>query len=98
MCLQTSPRNSLHTYKLEKDEVENPYLVFYKLFDFARLSQIQNIMWDWLKITVSGGYNKDIYNFHERDRVLHIYEFLEKVVEASHILYLEKKEELSRIS
>ena len=56
------------------------------------------MLWNWLKVTVSGGYNKDICDFRERHRILYFYEFLEKVIEASHILYQERKEELRRVN
>ena len=88
--------SDLEPHKLEKEEIKNPYLVFYRLFDFANLPQIRNILWNWLKITVSGGYNKDICDYRERHRILYFYEFLEKAIEASHILYRERKEELRR--
>jgi len=98
MTLKDYSPSDFEPHKLEKEEIKNPYLVFYKLFDFAHLPQIRTILWNWLRITVAGGYNKDICHFRERHRILYFYEFLEKVIEASHILYQERKEELRRVN
>ena len=37
MTLKDYPPNDFEPHKLENEEIKNPYLVFYRLFDFAHL-------------------------------------------------------------
>lgn len=77
---------------LNKEEVENPYLVIEELFDFAHLPEIRNLLWEWLKTTVTGDFNESL-DTREKSSLLFFYEKIEKLIEASHIiLQLQKKE------
>jgi hypothetical protein len=86
--------NIPHSQNLSKHEIENPHLVFYQLFDYAGLSQLKQHLWFWLRLTITGGYNKKYVHYNERDRIINLYEHLEKLLEASYLLYSERKEEL----
>jgi HEPN domain-containing protein len=78
--------------RLSGEEVNDPYLVLDQLFDFAHLPQVRGFLWDWLRLTVTGGYNRKA-GFRSRTSVLIMYEFMEKLVEAAHILYVRRKAE-----
>lgn len=79
-------------YRLSGEEVNDPYLVLDQLFDFAHLPQVRGFLWDWLRLTVTGGYNRKA-GFRSRSSVLIMYEFMEKLVEAAHILHVRRKAE-----
>jgi HEPN domain-containing protein len=78
--------------RLSGEEVNDPYLVLDQLFDFAHLPQVRGFLWDWLRLTVTGGYNRKA-GFRSRSSVLITYEFMEKLVEAAHILHVRRKVE-----
>lgn len=81
--------------RLSGEEVNDPYLVLDQLFDFAHLPQVRGFLWDWLRLTVTGGYNRKA-GFRSRSSVLIMYEFMERLVEAAHILYVRRKAEGER--
>jgi HEPN domain-containing protein len=87
--------------KLNTDEKTNPFLVLHQLFDFANVAGIKDLLWQWLKITVTGGYTKKYTSYNEREHIVLLYEHLEKLLEASHLIYLSRKktidEQLSRL-
>lgn len=78
--------------RLSGEEVNDPYLVLDGLFDYAHLPQVRGFLWDWLRLTVTGGYNRK-EGLHSRTSVLIIYEWMEKLVEAAHLLHLRHKVE-----
>ena len=71
--------------KLTPAEIENPHQVIYDLFDFAHLPRIRELLWDFFKTTVIGNYNHDL-NRRERELLVTVYEKIEKLVEATHII------------
>jgi len=71
---------------LSKDEIDHPELVLTELFDFAHLPELKKLLWDWLKATVTGTYNKTLNN-RERASILLLYEYLEKLLEANHLIH-----------
>lgn len=77
-------------YKLSAEEINDPALVIAELFDLARLPQVRSILWDWLKSTVTGSYPKSLSN-KERTEIIMLYEKIEKLVEAAHILHERKR-------
>jgi len=83
--------------KLTSHQTENPCLVFYELFDYASLPMLKEHLWQWLKLTVTGGYTKKYFHYNDRDNILTLYEHLERLLEASHIIYSERKEELRKL-
>lgn len=82
--------------KLSPHQTENPALVFYELFDYASLPMLKDHLWQWLKLTVTGGYTKKYFNYRERESILVLYEHLEKLLEASYIIYNDQKEDLRK--
>ena len=90
-------QTQISTHNLSKHEVENPALVFYELFDYASLPHLKEHLWQWLKLTVTGGYTKKYFDYRERESILVLYEHLEKLLEASFIIYSNRKEELRKL-
>ncbi len=71
--------------QLSKQEVDNPYLVIEELFDFAHLPDVREMLWDWLKTTVTGSFHKTLSSA-DRHVMIALYEKMEKLTEAAHIL------------
>ncbi len=84
-----------HFYKLSAEEISDPSLVVSELFDFARLPQVRGMLWDWLKSTVTGSYPKSLSG-KERTDIILLYEKMEKLVEAAHILEERKRKKGNR--
>jgi hypothetical protein len=77
-------------HKLSQQEITDPYLVIDELFDFADLPDIKELLWGWLKITVTGTYHKNL-SATERSAIIDLYEKLEKLVEAVQVIHTSKK-------
>ncbi len=75
---------------LNREEINNPQLVLTELFDFAHLPELKMLLWGWLKATVTGSYNKNLTN-RERESILLLYEYMEKLLEANHLLNIKQK-------
>jgi len=79
----------LEPRKLSSEEIANPYEVINELFSYGHLPQLREALWEWLKLGVSSS------NHHEsqRDRanLLYLYEKMEKLIEAAHIIYQRKR-------
>lgn len=75
---------------LTREEINNPQLVLAELFDFAHLPELKIMLWNWLKTTVTGSYNKTLTN-RERAAILLLYEYMEKLLEANHLLHTEQQ-------
>jgi hypothetical protein len=85
MPVQHDAKRPQPLYKLSAEEIADPQLVIEELFDFAHLPEIRLILWDWLKATVTGSYPEDLSK-EERNAILILYEKIEKLVEAAHVL------------
>jgi len=77
---------------LTKEEMNNPQLVLAELFDFAHLPELKMMLWEWLKATVTGSYNKTLSK-KEKASILLLYEYIEKLLEANHLLHIEQKKQ-----
>jgi hypothetical protein len=88
MAIQDYPSTELEPRNLSKEEMEDPYKVIHSLFDYGHLPQIRFMLWDLLKITITGTYHQQKPG--ERASLLHFYEKLEKLVEAVHILHRQR--------
>jgi hypothetical protein len=78
-------------YSLTQEELNDPYLVFDELFDFAKLPDARALLWEWLKVTVTGTYHKNLPATDRAD-IITMYEKMERLLEAAHILHLRKQE------
>jgi len=86
MPVQDDPLSKKHSYQLNEKEIADPYLVIDELFDFAHLPDVRELLWEWLKTTVTGSYHKTLTH-NERYAIITLYEKIEKLVEAVHILH-----------
>lgn len=75
---------------LTKEEMTKPTLVLAELFDFAHLPDLKLMLWEWLKATVTGSYNKTLSK-REKASILLLYEYMEKLLEANHLLHIEQQ-------
>lgn len=75
---------------LNPQEIDDPYQVFADLFDFAKLPDLREILWSWLKATINKSF--DSYPEFERSLILSLYEKLLKVIEAGYIIDNESKD------
>ena len=85
MPLPEFPSRELEPRKLSPEQVTNPMLVLHSLFDFAHLPQIRDMLWDLLRVVVTGSFSS--LSQDEKNDLLYFYEQLEKLVEASHLLH-----------
>src|SRR5260221_5784788 len=86
-------------YSLNDEEINDPYLVIDELFDFADLAEAQELLWLWLKTTVTGTYHKNL-PATDRSVIITMYEKMEKLMAAAYVLHdnanAQKKKKLSR--
>jgi hypothetical protein len=90
-------QTNIETPTLSGHETQNPYLVFYTLFDYAGLPHLRENLWQWLRLTVTGGYTKKYFDYNDREKIFVLYEHLEKLLEATYLIYQDRKEELRRL-
>jgi HEPN domain-containing protein len=94
MCNEASPispKNVILPQKLTQAEIDNPHQVIYELFDFAHLPRIRELLWEFFKTAVTGNYSHDLHR-RERELLVTMYEKIEKLVEAAHIINEKQKE------
>jgi HEPN domain-containing protein len=89
-----SPKNVFPPQNLTQVEIDNPHQVIYELFDFAHLPRIRELLWEFFKTAVTGNYSHDLHR-RERELLVTMYEKIEKLVEAAHIIN-EKQKELKK--
>ena len=73
------------TSKLSEEEINDPYLVIHDLFDFGEFSDIKQMFWDFFKATITGTYSKKLRRDEQFD-IVTLYEYLEKLIEAAHLI------------
>src|SRR5690349_7700437 len=80
---------SNHT--LSYEELVNPLLVIDRLFDFGKIEDIRELLWLSFRATIIGDYPRKLTR-NQRNDIVCLYEFIEKLVEAAHLIYVDKKE------
>ncbi len=70
---------------LTEEEIGDPADVLKNFFDYARLPQVRQLLWEWFKTTATGTFNKSLTR-RERDNIAYFYEQLQKLIEACHLL------------
>ena len=83
-----SDNDSLPAYatcKLSEEEINDPYLVIKDFFQFGHLPEIREMLWDSFKATITGNYPKRL-DRRERNDIVYLYEYIERLVEASHLI------------
>lgn len=76
---------------LTEEEIADPMKVVNEMFDYAHLPDLRNTLWEWLKTTISGNFNKSSLHFRDRESLIAFYEKMEKLLEAVHLLLVTKK-------
>jgi HEPN domain-containing protein len=76
---------------LTEEEIADPMMVVNEVFDYAHLPDLRNTLWEWLKTTISGNFNKSSLHFRDRESLIAFYEMMEKLLEAAHLLLVTKK-------
>lgn len=75
--------------KLTPEECQAPERVIAELFLDLGLPIVKRYMWEGLKATVSGTFHH--LSKRERELYMILYEHLERLVEAAHVLHEERK-------
>lgn len=68
----------------------NPHLVFKDLFSTFHHDESRELMWEWLKSTFCGNFSTEL-DVNEKVMIAVLYEKLEKLIDAAHIIYASKK-------
>lgn len=76
---------------LTDKEIAEPMIVVNEVFDYAHLPDLRNTLWEWLKTTVSGNFNKKSLHYKDRESLLAFYEKIQKLLEASHLLLVAQR-------
>ena len=84
------PECEMQPRLLNKEEVTDPGIVLDEVFDYAHLPEWRSLLWEWLKITVSGTYNTESAEY-DRSSILYMYEKLQKLIEAAHLMYVQQE-------
>lgn len=75
---------------LEEDEIQDPFLVIYRFFDYAGIASQREHLWEWLKTMVSGTYSTPLFSKGRRYDMLYFYEHIERLIEAAHLIHLQR--------
>jgi hypothetical protein len=89
MSINDYTQIELQPRKLSKEEIENPDEVIHEFFTFAHLPDIRQALWEWLKLTVSGNFHRQ--SCADKSNLIYLYEQVEKLMEAVHIIHQMKK-------
>lgn len=77
--------------KLSPQEIKDPNLALFHFFDYSSLPRIREHLWEWLKTTVSGTYNTKLLDKNTRYDIIHLYEHIEKLIEAAWLIHTKQK-------
>jgi hypothetical protein len=90
MPIQDYSAAELAPRKLTPQEIENPFEVIHKLFDYGHLPQLRVDLWELFKTTVTGTWHHN--KATERVEQVYFFERLEKLVEAAYLLHIKDLE------
>ncbi len=91
MALRKKTRPLPISNKLRNEQTIDPMLVIYELFDFAKPEQVKEILWNWLKSTVTSNFSEEL-STEEKTAILLLYEKFVKLIEAAAILNQSKNQ------
>lgn len=77
--------------RLNGQETADPKEVIDAFFDYANLPQVKDQLWRWLEVTVTGSFNQDLFQDQRKD-LLHFYQQLEKLLEATYLQHLAQQQ------
>ena len=78
------------THKLTGEEINDPYLVIDDLFQFGHLPDRREMLWNSFKSNITGTYHKELTR-KERNEIVYLHEYMERLVEATHIINESRK-------
>jgi len=78
------------THKLTGEEINDPYLVIDDLFQFGHLPDLREMLWNSFKSNITGTYHKELTR-KERNEIVYLHEYMERLVEATHIINESRK-------
>ena len=78
-----------HPRHLSPEEIANPYLAIQELFDRVDLPDARDLLWKWLKTAAAGNAYKEQQRT-DREDVFYIYELITKLLEAAHLICMDK--------
>ena len=84
---QPEARQSFHV--LDEAEIADPHLAIDEFFDFSHLDDARNLLWEWMKATISGQFAS--LEPEEKEAIIVLYEKTEKLMEAAYALHTGKK-------
>jgi hypothetical protein len=92
MPISDYPAHVLEPRHLTKEEIENPYDLVSEFFSFGHLPEQRAYLTLLFDIAITGNYR--ILSRREKSDLVYFYHWLEKALEALHLLYtLNDKEE-----
>ena len=78
------------THKLTDEEKNDPYLVIGDVFQFGHLPDLREMLWNSFKSNITGTYHKELTR-KERNEIVYLHEYMERLVEATHIINESRK-------
>lgn len=91
------PSHIFQPRHLTPEEEAQPGLVYHRLFDRAHLPTLREHLWIWLRMTVTGGFSSDQFDQQDREQLMFLYEDVARLLEAAHIEYSVRREELLQL-
>lgn len=76
----------LQITNLEQDEIQDPYLVLFRFFDYAGIDRQREHLWECLKTTVSGTFSTELLSKRKRHDMIYFFEHLAKLIEAAYLI------------
>jgi HEPN domain-containing protein len=81
----TGTLSHTHPHQLSSEQISDPYSVIRDLFQFGHLPDLQHMLWNSFKTNITGTYNKELTR-RQRNDVVYLYEYLERLLEAAWII------------
>jgi hypothetical protein len=85
MPLKQYPDHEFMPRELTPEEIAEPTLVIDRFFDYMHLPMHRKVLRELLEALVTGRFVR--LSGEERDDLLHQYQWLEKIVEAIHVIH-----------
>lgn len=86
----------LSAMNLEEEEIQDPYLVLFRFFDYAGIESQREHLWQCLKTTVSGTFSTELLSKRKRHDMIYFFEHLAKLVEAAHLINRQRQENIRK--
>ena len=81
----TGTLSETHPHQLSSEQIADPYSVIRDLFQFGHLPDLQHMLWNSFKTNITGTYHKELTR-RQRNDVVYLYEYMERLLEAAWII------------